>query len=82
MYSCQNEAETRLWSLCQSLMTLVETKLLENGNAGIQINTIKCLQVLVLLLSKSTLVSFLYPCLREKKKSINTSKKTVEGRFA
>ncbi|GAA5817883.1 hypothetical protein MFLAVUS_011462 [Mucor flavus] len=52
---CQNEAETRLWSLCQSLMTLVETKLLENGNAGIQINTIKCLQVLVLLLSKSTL---------------------------
>ncbi|KAG2232202.1 hypothetical protein INT48_003892 [Thamnidium elegans] len=52
---CQNEAETRLWSLCQSLMTLVETKLLENGNAGIQINAIKCLQVLVLLLSKSSL---------------------------
>ncbi|KAG2209164.1 hypothetical protein INT47_005456 [Mucor saturninus] len=52
---CQNEAETRLWSLCLSLMTLVDTSLIHHSNAGVQINAVKCLQVLVLLLSKSTL---------------------------
>lgn len=55
--SCQNEAETRLWALCQSLITLVDSSLISHGNAGVQINSIKCLQVLVLLLSKSSLVS-------------------------
>ncbi|KAG1078266.1 hypothetical protein G6F42_024348 [Rhizopus arrhizus] len=51
---CQNEAETRLWELTRSLMTLVETKLVQHGNTGVCITAIKCLQVIVLLLSKSS----------------------------
>ncbi|GAN10564.1 hypothetical protein MAM1_0370c10107 [Mucor ambiguus] len=51
---CQNEAETRLWELTRSLMTLVETKLVQHANTGVCITAIKCLQVIVLLLSKSS----------------------------
>ncbi|CEP17304.1 hypothetical protein [Parasitella parasitica] len=51
---CQNEAETRLWELTRTLMTLVETKLIEHVNTGVRITAIKCLQVIVLLLSKSS----------------------------
>ncbi|KAL9538666.1 hypothetical protein MBANPS3_010760 [Mucor bainieri] len=51
---CQNEAEARLWELTRSLMTLVETKLIQHANTGVCITAIKCLQVIVLLLSKSS----------------------------
>ncbi|KAI9481366.1 MAG: hypothetical protein EXX96DRAFT_566437 [Benjaminiella poitrasii] len=49
---CQNEAESRLWELAQSLITLVETQLSDHVNTGVRITSIKCLQIIVLLFSK------------------------------
>lgn len=37
-------------------MTLVETKLVNHSNTGVRITAIKCLQIIVLLLSKSSQV--------------------------
>jgi symplekin len=71
--SCQNEAESRLWELVRSLITIVDSQLLVHGNAGVQINAIKCLQVLILLLSKSSQVSLKGTVLTQlkKKKKLN-----------
>jgi hypothetical protein len=49
---CQNEAETGLWELTRLLLTIVETRLVHHTNTGVRITAIKCLQVIVLLLSK------------------------------
>ncbi|KAI8885169.1 hypothetical protein K501DRAFT_216297 [Backusella circina FSU 941] len=48
---CQNEAETRMWEITQSLIDLISTKLVSFSNTGVIICSIKCLQVLILLFS-------------------------------
>ncbi|KAI7897680.1 uncharacterized protein BX663DRAFT_463206 [Cokeromyces recurvatus] len=51
---CQNEAESRLWEITRSLLTLVESQLIHHVNTGVKITSIKCLQVIILLFSKSS----------------------------
>ncbi|KAI8144483.1 Symplekin tight junction protein C terminal-domain-containing protein [Fennellomyces sp. T-0311] len=49
---CQNEAETRMWQTASSLSDRVETELVKSQHASVQINSLKCIQVLILLYSK------------------------------
>lgn len=76
---CQNEAETRLWELCRSLITLVDSQLVTHPNTGVQINAIKCLQVLVLLLSKSAVKDVSLNLLRPDHRLLNTEELEKEG---
>ncbi|KAI8375827.1 hypothetical protein BD560DRAFT_392035 [Blakeslea trispora] len=50
---CQNEAESQLWEIAQSLWTITETQLMHHSNTGVCISALKCMQVIVILFSKS-----------------------------
>lgn len=54
--SCQNEAESKLWEMTHSFIQTVRYKLLNHVNSGVKIHAIKCLQVIIFLLSKSSQV--------------------------
>lgn len=61
MSRCQNEAETRMWQTATDLSNAVEQSAQQHQDLGVRIAAIKCIQMLVLLLSKSdrnTLVSY------------------------
>ncbi|KAJ8651678.1 hypothetical protein O0I10_012746 [Lichtheimia ornata] len=50
---CQNEAETRMWQTATDLSNAVEQSAQQHQDLGVRIAAIKCIQMLVLLLSKS-----------------------------
>lgn len=54
--SCQNEAESKLWEMTHSFIQTVRYNLLNHVNSGVKIHAIKCLQVVIFLLSKSSQV--------------------------
>lgn len=54
--SCQNEAESKLWEMTHSFIQTVRYNLLNHVNSGVKIHAIKCLQVIIFLLSKSSQV--------------------------
>ncbi|KAG0189235.1 hypothetical protein DFQ28_003699 [Apophysomyces sp. BC1034] len=49
---CQNEGESRMWYTASLLIERVRNTLTAHRNAGVRINALKCLQVLVLLWSR------------------------------
>ncbi|KAI8393729.1 Symplekin tight junction protein C terminal-domain-containing protein [Radiomyces spectabilis] len=50
---CQNEAETRMWQTTTDLITIVREQLFDHPNTGVKINATKCLQVLIVIQSRS-----------------------------
>jgi hypothetical protein len=51
VFRCQNEAESKMWEIIESLIDLVSNKLVSFSNTGVIISSIKCLQVVILLFS-------------------------------
>ncbi|KAF7726961.1 hypothetical protein EC973_008156 [Apophysomyces ossiformis] len=49
---CQNEGESRMWDSALVLITRVRNNFASHRNAGVRINALKCMQVLVLIWSR------------------------------
>ncbi|PHZ10338.1 uncharacterized protein RHIMIDRAFT_260550 [Rhizopus microsporus ATCC 52813] len=76
---CQNEAESKLWELTFTFIQTVRFKLLHHVNTGVKIHAIKCLQVIVLLLSKSSQKDLSLGLIRPNHRILNTQALEKEG---
>ncbi|KAG1233507.1 hypothetical protein G6F68_003521 [Rhizopus microsporus] len=76
---CQNEAESKLWELTFTFIQTVRFKLLHHVNTGVKIHAIKCLQVIVLLLSKSSQKDLSLGLIRPNHRILNTQVLEKEG---
>ncbi|CAO3698938.1 unnamed protein product [Rhizopus microsporus] len=74
-----NEAESKLWELTFTFIQTVRFKLLHHVNTGVKIHAIKCLQVIVLLLSKSSQKDLSLGLIRPNHRILNTQVLEKEG---
>ncbi|KAG0991552.1 hypothetical protein G6F57_007672 [Rhizopus arrhizus] len=76
---CQNEAESKLWEMTHSFIQTVRYNLLNHVNSGVKIHAIKCLQVVIFLLSKSSQKDLSLYLLRSNHRILNVQTLEKEG---